>query len=202
MNKLIHISSLALGIALAGCASADSRWDDHEDDLYRDRAIPAETIGYDAADEEQFEDTARVLRVTPIYETVQVSVPEERCWKERYYQRSAHGHDDSYTPPLVGAIVGGVIGNQFGRASGKTAMTVAGSLLGASIARDISHKERHVDHRPQHRRRCETTQRVTQREELVAYRVKYRYKGRVFHTRMNHRPGKRIRVRVMVDPID
>ena len=183
MNKLIQISTLALGIALTGCATASPHWDDDHDE-YRHRG--------------PFEDTARVIRVTPIYETVRVSVPEERCWKERYYQRSDYGHDDSYTPPIVGAIVG----NQFGRGSGKTAMTVAGSLLGASIARDLNHGDRHVDYRPRHRRRCEVTDRVEEHEEIVAYRVKYRYKGRVFHTRMNHHPGKHIRVRVDVRPID
>ncbi|BAN68756.1 glycine zipper 2TM domain-containing protein [endosymbiont of unidentified scaly snail isolate Monju] len=187
MNKLIQITTLALGIALTGCATASPHWDDDHDE-YRHRG--------------PFEDTARVIRVTPIYETVRVSVPEERCWKERYYQRSDYGHDDSYTPPIVGAIVGGVVGNQFGRGSGKTAMTVAGSLLGASIARDLNHGDRHVDYRPRHRRRCEVTDRVEEHEEIVAYRVKYRYKGRVFHTRMNHHPGKHIRVRVDVRPID
>ncbi len=187
MNKLIQITTLTLGIALSGCATASPHWDDARDEHKHRRA---------------FEDTARVIRVTPIYETVRVSIPEERCWKEQYYQRSDYGHDDSYTPPIVGAIVGGVVGNQFGRGSGKTAMTVAGSLLGASIARDLSRSEQPVDYRPRQRRRCEVTERVEEHEEIVAYRVKYRYRGHVFHTRMNHHPGKHIQVRVAVQPID
>lgn len=183
MNKLIIASALAMGIGLTGCASASPRWKDHHEDR------------------RQYEDTARVIKVKPIYETVRVSVPEERCWRERSYQ-SKYRHDGSYTGPLVGAIVGGVVGNRFGAGSGKTAMTVAGTLLGASIANDLDRDSREVDYRPVHRRRCETVDRYESHEEIVAYRVKYRYKGRTYRTRMNHDPGDTIRVRVTVRPID
>ncbi len=186
MNKLMTISTLALAIGLTGCVSASPRWaDDHHP---RGRY--------------SFEDSARVIKVKPLYETVQVSVPEERCWKERRYHRSHFSDDESYTAPLVGAIVGGVVGNQFGAGSGKTAMTVAGTLLGASVANDLRKGERLADYRPRRERRCEVIDRVETREEIVGYRVKYRYKGQTFRTRMDHDPGKRIRVRVTVRPIE
>jgi uncharacterized protein YcfJ len=50
--------------------------------------------------------------------------------------------------------------------------------------------------------RCETVDEYQTREEIVAYRVKYRYKGRIYHTRMDHDPGDTIRLHVTVDPAD
>ncbi len=186
MNKLITTSLLALSIGVSGCASASPRWAHDRHHWKEDHA---------------FEDVARVIKVKPIYDTIQVSVPEERCWRERIHRSSYHR--DSYTTPLVGAIVGGVVGNQFGRGSGKTAMTVAGTLLGASIANDLDRAHYDDDdYRPVHRRRCETVNRYESREEIVGYRVKYRYKGRTYHTRLDHDPGDTLRVRVTVRPID
>jgi uncharacterized protein YcfJ len=187
MNKLITTPLLALIIGVSGCASASPRWA-HEHHEWENR--------------HQFEDVARVINVKPIYDTVQVSVPEQRCWRERVLRSSYHR--DSYTTPLVGAIIGGVVGNQFGRGSGKTAMTVAGTLLGASIGNDLDHSryDDDDDYRPVHRRRCETVNNYESREEIVGYRVKYRYKGRIYRTRMDHDPGDTLRVRVTVRPID
>jgi len=177
MNKLITLTALALSVGLAGCASAGPRWQHHD---------------------RSYEDTARVLKVQPIYETVTVTIPEERCWNEPARHHRGHRRD-SYTAPILGAIVGGVVGNQFGGGSGKTALTVAGSLLGASIANDVSHQQRHAPHHA--RRHCEVVERYETREEIVAYRVKYRYKGRVYHTRMDYDPGDTLRVSVDVRPI-
>ncbi len=186
MKKPIALMSLLLSLGIAGCAGASPRWEK-----------PHHREGH------SYVDSARVISARPIYETVRVRHPEERCWDD--YDDDAYSvrHDhESYTAPLVGAIVGGVVGNQFGRGSGKTALTVAGGLLGASIANDLRHDGTLADYRPRHRRRCESFDRVSEREEIVGYRVKYRYKGRIFHTRMDHDPGDRIRVRVTVRPID
>lgn len=182
MNKLIYASILAAAMGISGCASADPYW------VHRD-------------DRHDFRDIARVVAVEPIYETVRVAVPRERCWEERH-PRSGYRDQASYTGPLVGAIVGGVVGNQFGAGSGKTAMTIAGTLLGASIGNDLDAGPRSVSHRPHRQVRCETVDEYQTREEIVAYRVKYRYKGRIYHTRMDHDPGDTIRLHVTVDPAD
>lgn len=178
MTKLSTLAALtlSLSVGLAGCASAEPRWARHE---------------------RGFEDTARVIDVRPVYETVTVTIPEERCWREPRVHRPSHGRD-SYTAPILGAIVGGVVGNQFGGGSGKTALTVAGSLLGASIAHDASRG----DHRPVHRseRVCEVVDRYETREEIVAYDVTYRYKGHIHHARMDHDPGDTVVVAVDVHP--
>ena len=144
-----------------------------------------------------FYGSARVVAVKPLYETVQISHPEERCWNEEVYHR--RGHRSSYTPAIAGAIAGGVVGNQFGSGRGKDVMTAAGAVLGASIGRDIAHGAG-----PGYvtvERRCETVDHYESRDELVGYRVKYRYKGDTYWTRTNHHPGDRIRVKVNVEPV-
>ena len=142
-------------------------------------------------------DTARVVSATPIYKTVRVYRPVEECWSERVVRPGYR----SRTPTIAGAIVGGVIGNQFGKGSGNTAMTVAGSLLGASIGRDAGRY--HGGHGYVTReRRCETVDHYDSEEQLVGYRVKYRYKGQTFVTRTREHPGKRIPVRIDVEPVE
>ena len=179
-TKPLMAALLAGAVLTTGCASAGPHGHRHGHDRHH------------------YDDYATVLRVKPIYETVDIRIPEERCWDEEV-SYSRHSHDGSYTKPLVGAILGGVVGNQFGNKSGKTALTVAGSLLGASIGRDLR-----SDHQPGYSYRtethCETVDRYETREEIVGYRVKYRYKGRVYHTRMDHDPGDTLRVGVSVKP--
>jgi uncharacterized protein YcfJ len=182
MNKLISALILAAAVGVSGCASAGPHWARHDD-------------------RHDLREVARVVAVEPIYETVRIAIPRERCWEERH-PHVTYRDRNSYTGPLVGAIVGGVVGNRFGGGSGKTAMTIAGTLLGASIANDLDNGTRSVAHRPRRELRCETVDEYETREEIVAYRVKYRYKGHIYHTRMDHDPGDTIRLNVTVDPVD
>lgn len=145
-----------------------------------------------------FYDKAKVVSATAIYETVEVARPEQRCWNEQVRHRGM-GRSGSYTPAIAGAIVGGVVGNQFGKGRGKDVMTVAGALLGASVGHDVSRKRGHRGYLVTERR-CETVARYVEEERQVGYRVKYRYRGRVFTTRTDDRPGKHLRIRVNVEP--
>ncbi|MCB1723653.1 MAG: glycine zipper 2TM domain-containing protein [Gammaproteobacteria bacterium] len=134
----------------------------------------------------------QVLQAKPIYETVTVHVPEQRCWNtyDAAYDAS-YGDDRSNTVvgTVIGGVVGGVVGNQFGRGDGRTAMTVAGTVLGAVIGNRIASDASAGDDT-----RCATVERDERRRELVGYRVKYRYRGHVYVTRTDYDPGKRIRV--------
>lgn len=179
MKKLLVIVGISLSMLAPGDAMAGHRHKDR-DHHYRDSGRVV---------------SARVVKVKPIYETVRIARPETNCRKHRGHRR--HHRSESYTPTVLGALVGGVVGNQFGSESGRTAMTVAGSLLGASLGNDVGRHGRHKyrDHE------CQTVTYYDTREELVGYRVKYRYKGARYWTRMDHHPGKRIRVRVDVRPV-
>ena len=147
---------------------------------------------------EQFFDRGRVINSEPIYETVTINQPEERCWNERV-RHHRHGRNKSYTPTIAGAIVGGVVGNQFGKGSGKDLMTVAGAVLGASVGNDLSKKHPSRSYVTDERR-CEVVDNYREHEELVGYRVKYHYQGKTFWTQTDQEPGRYIPLQVSIAP--
>lgn len=185
MKKLAVITALAIALGSINNLSAAPRWSNNDSHIAR----------------------AKVVSVTPIYETVEVARPDKRCWQEPVQRPPRHhgrfSGPQSYTGPIAGAIAGGVIGNQFGKGNGKDAMTVAGAVLGASIGNDLTR----VEHRPDRRhhgrfeQRCETVTQYESHKELVAYDVKYRFRGQTYRTRMEHDPGDSMQVRVTVNPV-
>ncbi|EGV51454.1 membrane protein [Candidatus Endoriftia persephone str. Guaymas] len=158
------------------------------------------SLSVNAGWKHRYQDTAKVIDVDPIYKTVEISRPERHCWDEQVSHYRPN-RDKSYTGTVLGGIVGGVVGNQFGKGKGKDAATIAGALLGASVGHDAS-RNRSGHYVTETERRCEVIDYTEQEEQLVGYRVKYRYKGQVFTTRTKSHPGKHIRVRVAVTPID
>lgn len=177
MKTLASCGLIAFVTTISACASANHRDDDF--------------------------DYARVTRVEPIYETAIYSRPREECWTEQVPARSAARQ--SYTAPILGAIIGGAVGNALGHHQvNKQVGAVAGAALGASVGSDIRDRNSVDSDRVSYsnQRVCETVRDTEYREEVVAYRVFYRYNGRDFVTRTNYDPGRRLRVRVNVDPDD
>lgn len=156
-------------------------------------------------DDDDYYVNAKVVRVKPIVRVVEVATPREVCWDERvrHVERRRGGHSDSPLPVIVGGVVGGVVGNQIGRRHHRDALTIAGSVIGAAVGHSVS-RERH--HPPRRRsyttteRHCEIETDYREEERIDGYDVTYRYNGRHFTTRTDHEPGKRIRVRVQVEP--
>ena len=145
-----------------------------------------------------YREQARVVDVDPIYRNIRVSEPRRECWDEpaprqRYY------HRESYTGTIAGGIIGGVIGNQFGNGNGKTAMTVAGTLLGGSIGRDMNYAPTREPGQ-RYQQTCRLTERYHNESVIDGYHVTYRYRGRLYTTNMDHRPGRFIPVDVDVRP--
>lgn len=146
-------------------------------------------------------DTAEVTRVEPLYQAVQVARPVNQCWTER----EAHTtRPRSYVgATLAGGVIGGVIGSNLGRRRGRVPLTVAGAVAGAAIGRSLSltnhaapaYASRDVE-------RCTTVNHYEQHQQVVGYRVDYRYAGQIFTTQTRHHPGRYIRMRVRVDPVD
>ena len=144
-------------------------------------------------------DTAEVIQAQPLYQAVQVARPVNECWTETVAQDNPR--QSVYAGPVVGGILGGVLGNQLVRGRGRTPMTVAGTLIGAAIGHGFSA----ASQRPPATarvRRCRTVNRYEPRQQVVGYRVDYRYEGQTFTTRTRGYPGRFIRVRVDVDPVD
>jgi uncharacterized protein YcfJ len=139
---------------------------------------------------------AKVVNVTPIYETISYKEPHREC---HYEDRVVH-RKGSKTPVILGSIIGGAIGNELGHnKSNKKVGTVVGAVLGGSIANDISKSQRGYDTVSE--RVCRTTHHVNYKEELTGYNVAYKYRGNTYYTTTDQHPGKRIRVAVSVRPL-
>ena len=171
--------------------------------LIATQAVAGDQRNYDFDDDGYFA-YAKVIHAEPIVRIVTVSSPRRECWNEklRHYRRHGRRGSRSYTPMVVGGIVGGVVGNQFGRGRGRNALTLAGALLGASIGRDIG-AQPHRGYRPYTttERHCEVREEYHEEERIEGYRVTYRYKGKTFVTRTDHHPGKRIRIKIHIEPV-
>lgn len=136
---------------------------------------------------------ARVLHVKPIYERVRVAVPEQYCRHREVRKpvvRRIHRHDGGEI--VAGGIIGGIIGHELGRGPDQGLATVTGALIGSAIAHEANSQYYTTgEYRVEHRRHCHTEMRYHTERKLIGYRVKYRYRGDIYVTHMDNRPGKR-----------
>lgn len=162
-------------------------------------------------------DYAKVIDAIPVVESYQVNRPVEQCWNEDVRRNDSRQsrRSSSRTPEVLGAIIGGVIGNRFGHGDGRKIATVAGAVLGGSVGRDIKRNNRHSRNNRNNRyesgryeqsryetvQRCELTDSYVTEERVVGFDVSYKYRGNVFHTQMPQAPGKKIKVKVTVNPV-
>ena len=163
----------------------------------------AADYAYNSARHKAVYDYAKVVSVRPIVRYVTVTTPVKECWEdvERYTRTRPEPGRAGKT--LFGAVVGGVIGHQFGSGRGNDAATVAGSLIGAAVAnsgdRDPYYRTTEYS-RPV--TRCETNYQSHQEERIDGYDVVYRYHGQKYQTRMPYDPGRKLKIRVDVRPVD
>lgn len=148
---------------------------------------------------------AKVIDVSPVYREVRHSTPVKECWQEPVTRskrvRSHSGNAAGAT--LAGGIIGGIIGHQFGKGRGKKAATAVGTIIGAQLGHD-SARGSHADSYTQYTTYedfCEVENHVTYEEVLDSYQVTYRYHGQEYSTNMPYNPGKKLKVRVSVEPL-
>lgn len=183
------IVAMATLLAISPLASADKgkiRYSGH--------APAHEEVGY-----------AKVIDVTPVYKEVRHSTPVKECWQEPVTRskrvRSHSGNTAGAT--LAGGIIGGIIGHQFGKGRGNKAATAVGTIIGAQVGHD-SARGSHADSYTQYTAYedfCEVKNHVTYEEVLDSYQVTYRYHGQEYSTSMPYKPGKKLKVRVSVEPL-
>lgn len=147
---------------------------------------------YDARDNQDRYDYARVIDSHQIYKTVRVRSPQRECYDEPARYRS--GNNGSYTGVIVGGIVGGVLGNQVGGGRGKDIATIAGTVLGGSVGNDLTRRNNYGYQ--DYRQRCETVNHYNEERRAAGYHVTYRYHGKIYETQTDYRPGKKIRIKV------
>ncbi len=175
MKRLLF---LIPGLAVAACSTAPSR---DAGLVYGDMAV--------------------VTGVEPLYQPIQVARPVNQCWTERVAHTTWPRPNAGAT--LAGGLIGGVIGSNLGRRHGQVPLTVAGALAGAAIGRSLGRADYAAPvYASRDVERCTTVNHYEQRQQVVGYRVDYRYAGQTFTTQTRHHPGRYIRMRVTVDPVD
>lgn len=144
-----------------------------------------------------FTDYAMVRNVVPQYD--RVSEPRQECSTETVVETRTTGH--SYGGAIVGGIAGALIGSQLGGGHGKQATTAAGAAIGALTGDNLDNRDRPTEtvEVPHDVQRCRTVQDV--HDQLTGYRVTYEYQGQRYTTMMANDPGRRMPVRVSVDPM-
>jgi len=151
---------------------------------------------------QHFNSYAEVIKVKPIYRTVEISTPQQECWTEQIQHDAGYGYygPNSASGMLVGGLLGGIIGNQIGKGDGKKLATVVGTLIGSKIGHQKVNPRHKRPAYSSEERRCKTIYNTHTEERIEAYRVVYRYQGETFKTRLSYDPGERLRVRVSVVP--
>lgn len=151
-----------------------------------------------------FEDTAKVISSTPIYE--RIAEPKQECWNETvspvgYTASAAPVENHSMGGAIVGGLVGGLAGHQVGKGSGNTAATLAGTIAGALVGERIANNPQGpVSQTPHAREERHCRQVENYRDVIRGYNVIYRYNGQDITTRMPFQPGDAVRVAVSVLP--
>lgn len=165
-------------------------------------AIAAGTTFTAAAQTTSFVDRARVTRVDPQYETLQV--PREECrtdWVTETRPVAPPPAQHSIGGALIGGVAGGILGNQVGKGSGRDAATAAGVIAGAVVGDRLANRDRvPLESEQRELRSCRTV--YESQSRINGYRVSYEYNGQQYTTVMPQDPGRSLPVRVSVQPLE
>lgn len=172
--------------------------------------LAASMVGLHA---ETYIDNARVRRVDPQYENV--NVPRKECSRQLVSQAqpvssgygNGYGGERQYGGAVIGGVAGALLGNQIGRGHGREAATALGAVVGAFTGDQYANQGyqgnqgrqvQYVDV-PREVTSCRTVNEVEGR--LTGYRVQYEYRGQQYTTFSHVDPGPNLQVRVSVEPV-
>lgn len=142
------------------------------------------------ADMNPWQDYADVVSVTPAFDNQQT--PRQVCNDEAVTQQVPIKDEKRIAGTAIGAVIGGVLGNQVGGGDGKKIATAAGAVAGGYAGNKVQ----------KHMQEGNTESVVEQRCEIVydtkkipaGFDVTYLLDGKQDVVRMDHEPGKRLRV--------
>jgi uncharacterized protein YcfJ len=101
--------------------------------------------------------------------------------------------------PLIGGVAGGLLGAQVGEGSGRVAASAAGAAVGAIVGDRLGNRDRgREEYYEREVRRCRMVDDWQTR--VTGYRVTYEYAGRSYTSVLPYDPGRRLAVRVDVEP--
>lgn len=189
---VLGVALLSMTLAPAAFATGKGYGKGHGEDYYEyDNGFDHDGY-YDARRNRDRYDYAKVIESHPIYESVRVPSSRRECYDEPVRYRNSG--NDSYTGIITGGILGGVLGNQVGKGRGRDVATIAGTVLGGSVGRDLTRGNSYGY--PDYQQRCETVNNYYEERRPAGYHVTYRYRGGVYETQTDYRPGNKIRIQV------
>ena len=148
----------------------------------------------------------KVINVTPVYREIRVTHPVKECWSEPVrHTNKTRRIKASAGNTLAGGLIGGIIGHQFGKGRGKKLATAVGTIIGAQLGHDADRgyyvRKASNDSYTRYEDHCETQNHVSYEEVVDSYNVSYRYKGSRYQTNMPYDPGKKIKLKISVEPV-
>ncbi|MBT4523270.1 MAG: hypothetical protein HOC23_24980 [Halieaceae bacterium] len=144
---------------------------------------------------------APVVQVEPVVRVITHKIPHQSCHDERVKVVQSAG-DHSATPQILGAIIGATTAGALGHNSRyQPVIAGAGAVLGASIGHDVGHNRQARSYYVTEQR-CDVDYELREEEKVIGYRVSYRYGDTIYHTETKTHPGRTIRLRVDLRPMD
>jgi uncharacterized protein YcfJ len=137
-----------------------------------------------------WQDYADVVAVEPAFENQQTS--RQECNDEAVTQQVPIKDEKRVTGTAVGAVIGGVLGNQVGSGDGKKIATAAGAVAGGYAGSKVQKNMQEGNTETVVEQRCGTV--YDNNVVPSGFDVTYVLDGKQGVVRMDHDPGKRIRV--------
>lgn len=195
--KRIVIAGFLIAASAPMLSFADNGYiQDERDDYQRPQAMQTQ---------ETYQDSARVIRVSPHFE--QVNNPEQQCHMEiervEPMNNGANNQGRNLGGTVIGGIAGAILGSQVGGGNGRTAAAAVGAIGGALIGDQVANgagNNQYQGATERQVRRCNTVNRPEQR--AAGYDVSYQYQGRNYTALMQQNPGRNVRVNVTVTPVE
>lgn len=100
--------------------------------------------------------------------------------------------------PVIGGVVGGLLGSQIGGGSGKKVAIGAGAIAATLVGAHLANGGGACASGPETAQRCRVVDRWENR--AAGYDAAYGYAGRTCRARLPYDPGRRLAVRVAVEP--
>lgn len=155
-------------------------------------ALCAAAAATGAAQAADFDDSARVIAVTPQVE--QFNHPRQEC--QTSYIQEQRQPSRNVGGSILGGLAGGLLGSQVGGGNGRTVAAAAGAITGAIVGDRMENRDGYVVERPV--QQCRQVDHWESRNN--GYAVTYEYHGRNYTTVMPYDPGERVRLHVSLSP--
>ena len=151
------------------------------------------------ANDDNYEDRARVISVAPQFE--RVNQPRQECRTEYVRESYYEAPQRSLGGAVIGGVAGGLLGSTIGRGNGRVAAAAVGAGVGAIVGDRVDNNRQGYGRERVATRPVESCVTVDNWHQVPAgYLVNYEYNGRQYSTVTERDPGRFIPVHVAVRP--